>query len=86
VRQPGTGQSRFGSAIETCVNIAVGWIINYGANLVILPAYGFTTLSPSLALEISLVYTVIAIVRGYGLRRLFNWWGHRHKTRRKTCR
>lgn len=34
-------QTRIGSFIEVCINIAIGFAINWVANLYILPLYGF---------------------------------------------
>lgn len=64
-------QSRLGSAIEVAANIVIGFAINWVVNLVVLPLYGFQV-SPGQAFSMGLVFTVIAIVRGYVLRRYFN--------------
>jgi hypothetical protein len=65
------GQTRVGSAIEVAMNIVVGFSINWVANLLILPLYGFQV-TGSQAFSMGLIFTVIAIVRGYVLRRVFN--------------
>lgn len=71
--------SRFKSFTESFVNIAVGFPINYGANLAVLPFYasGFGTLEDSLssAFQIGILFTVISIGRSYLLRRVFNHFG-----------
>ena len=71
--------SRFKSATESFVNIAVGFPINYGANLAVLPFYasGFGTIEDSLssAFQIGILFTVISIGRSYFLRRVFNHFG-----------
>lgn len=66
-------QSRVGSAIEATANVAVGYGVNFCANLLVLPLFGF---SPSLseAAGIGVVFTVISLVRSYALRRAFNGW------------
>lgn len=71
--------TRLKSITESFVNIAVGFPINYGANLAILPFYanGFTTIEGSLnsAFQIGIWFTVISVGRSYFLRRVFNHFG-----------
>lgn len=65
------GQTRGQSLAEAGVNIGIGFGINYAANLLIFPLFGF---------HISLVdnlwmgglYTVISLIRSYLIRRYFN--------------
>ncbi|CAB4130408.1 hypothetical protein UFOVP119_32 [uncultured Caudovirales phage] len=64
-------QSRTGSIVESAANIAVGFSINWLANMFILPAFGFPVTGGT-AFEIGLVFTVISVVRSYTLRRIFN--------------
>lgn len=64
-------QTKFGSFVEAWANIAVGFSINFCANLVILPWFGFKV-TPGSAFEIGLIFTVISLVRSYVLRRWFN--------------
>jgi hypothetical protein len=65
------GQTRMGSAIEVAMNIVIGFSINWVANLLILPLYGFQ-ITGSQAFSMGLIFTGIAIARGYVLRRVFN--------------
>jgi O-antigen/teichoic acid export membrane protein len=65
-------QTKLGSFVEAWVNIAVGFAINWCANMVFLPMFGFTGLTASKAFGIGLVFTVISLVRQYILRRYFN--------------
>lgn len=65
-------QTKLGSFAEAWANIAIGFTINYIANLVILPLFGFTSLTPGKNFIIGLLYTVISLVRSYVLRRWFN--------------
>ena len=61
-----------GSFVEAITNTVVGFVINYTANLLILPHIGcHLTLANNFA--IGLLYTGIAVVRSFGLRRLFNY-------------
>lgn len=64
-------QTRLGSFIEACINVAIGFVINFVANLVILPLIGFH-ISVSQNLFIGVLYTVISVVRSYTVRRWFN--------------
>lgn len=61
-----------GSIAEAWANIAVGFGINYAANLIILPMFGFHTLTLMANLEIGMLYTGISLVRSFVLRRWFN--------------
>lgn len=65
-------QSRLGSFVEAWANIIIGFAINFTANLIILPMFGFSDLTARVAFEIGLVFTVISLARSYVLRRLFN--------------
>lgn len=67
-------QSRLESFIEAWVNILIGFSINYTANLIVLPWFGFD-ITPSKAFGIGLVFTIISLVRSYGVRRLFVRFG-----------
>ncbi len=76
-------QTKKGSFAEAWANIAVGFIINYIANLLILPLFGFTSLTWDKNLLIGLLYTLISLARSYALRRWFNglkWGHHGHNT------
>ena len=64
-------QTRLGSAIETAANIACGFAINWSANMLILPHFGLG-ITPGAAFHLGLWFTVISVIRSYGLRRLFN--------------
>lgn len=64
-------QSRKGSVFETVTNTAVGFAINWGANLVILPLFGLP-ITGGQAFHMGLIFTAISIARGYVLRRVFN--------------
>lgn len=64
-------QTKKGSFIEALGNTIVGWTVNYIANLLILPKFGFNV-TYSQAFYIGCIFTVISIVRSYVLRRVFN--------------
>ena len=67
-----SGQSQLGSFVEAWANILIGFGINFTANLIVLPMFGFSDLTARVAFEIGLVFTVISLVRSYVLRRIFN--------------
>jgi hypothetical protein len=72
-RAAGAGQSPRSAIIEAWFNILVGFSINYGANLVIIPmAIHGGSLSPVGNFWMGWIYTVISIVRQYAIRRWFN--------------
>lgn len=64
-------QTRIGSLAEAAANIAVGFTINWTANMLVLPWFGFNG-TGSQAFGIGLVFTAISLARSYVLRRWFN--------------
>ena len=64
-------QTRLGSLIEAATNIAIGFGINWIANLAVLPLFGFHV-TPSDAVGIGLIFTAISLARSYVIRRWFN--------------
>lgn len=64
-------QSRIGSLAEALLNIAIGFGINWAANMWILPRFGFHVTGGE-AFQIGLFFTAISLVRGYVIRRWFN--------------
>jgi len=71
------GQTRLSSFIEAWVNVFIGFGINFVANMVILPYFGFVGLTLAANFQIGLVFTVISVVRSYVVRRWFNAKIHR---------
>lgn len=72
-------QTHFGSFVESLANIAIGFSVNFTANMLILPLFGFHTLTLGKNFVIGLLYTVISLVRSFVIRRYFNGlkWGHK---------
>jgi hypothetical protein len=64
-------QTQLGSFVEAWENIAVGFAINWTANMPVLPHFGFNVTAGQ-AFGIGVVFTVISLVRSYVLRRWFN--------------
>ena len=65
-------QSKRGSLIESCTNVAIGYGVAVGAQVVIFPWFGLPNVSGKTHLGIGLCFTVVSLVRSYALRRLFN--------------
>jgi len=63
--------TKLGSFSEALANIAVGFAINFTANLVVLPRFGYAV-TPSDAFGIGVIFTAISLARSYVLRRWFN--------------
>lgn len=64
-------QTRLGSLIEVGLNIGIGYFVALASQLLIFPWFGIhITLGENLA--IGAWFTLIAIVRGYIIRRWFN--------------
>jgi len=64
-------QTRLGSLIESLINVVVGFSINYVANMLIFPRFGFH-ITPGANLALGAIYTVISVARSYCIRRWFN--------------
>lgn len=64
-------QSKLSSFIEALMNVAIGFGINYIANLLIFPLFDMH-ISLIDNLWMGMIYTIISIVRSYVIRRWFN--------------
>jgi hypothetical protein len=64
-------QTRLGSFIEAWINVAIGFAINFVANMLILPLIGFH-ITAGQNLFIGVLYTIISVARSYVIRRWFN--------------
>lgn len=64
-------QTKLGSFVESWANIVVGFSINWCANLLVLPLFGFPVTGRQ-AFGIGLIFTAISLARSYCLRRWFN--------------
>lgn len=65
------GQTRVQSAVESFFNTASGVLISWGAGFVIYPMFGHS-FRPTELISITLIFTVISVLRSYFWRRLFN--------------
>jgi hypothetical protein len=64
-------QTKAGSVVEALANIAVGFSINFVANMCIFPLFGMH-ISLTNNFLMGLIYTAISLARSYVLRRWFN--------------
>lgn len=64
------------SGVEAVTNVAVGYGVAVGTQLVVFPWFGLHVPMTD-TLLIGAVFTVVSIVRSYALRRLFNGWTRR---------
>ena len=77
-------QTWWGSIVEAKVNIAIGFAINFTANLLILPLfYGPVAANASKAFGLGVVFTFISLARQLVIRRWFNGmrFGNAERTR-----
>lgn len=64
-------QSRLGSLYEALINVAIGYGINFTANLLVFPLFGWH-ISVAQNLLLGSVFTFISVARTYLIRRYFN--------------
>ena len=64
-------QTKRQSLIETLMNVGIGWFISFIANMLVLPLFGYN-INLTDGVLISIIFTIISIVRGYMVRRWFN--------------
>ena len=65
-------QSKKMNLIETVVSVAIGYVVALLSQIVVFPLFDIKV-SLIDNLLIGLLFTVISIIRGYFVRRLFNW-------------
>ena len=65
-------QSKWMSVVETCASTAIGFAVALLTQILVFPWFG---LHPSLGenLWITVIFTGVSLVRGYAVRRFFNW-------------
>lgn len=70
-------QTRRGSLFEALASTAVGLLVGFVTNIVVLrEGYGLEV-SLTAAAEMTAIFTAVSIARGYLVRRLFEVWGRR---------
>lgn len=69
-------QSRKHSAIEAVAGVAVGFAVSLAAAPIVYPWFGHSfTLTQNVG--ITIVFTVLSLLRSYAVRRVGNWWGRK---------
>lgn len=64
-------QTRLESLFEVTINVFIGWILALLTQMVVFPLYGIqVTFGEQLGM--SSIFTAVAIMRGYVIRRWFN--------------
>lgn len=69
-------QSKLESLAEVSLNVAIGWAVAFLAQLIVFPLFGINV-TVGEQLSISVVFTVVSIIRSYVIRRWFNAGIHR---------
>ena len=68
-------QSKKHSFIEALINVGIGYGVAVVSQIVIYPFFGILV-TVAQQLHIAIWFTVVSLMRSYGVRRLFNWWHH----------
>ena len=67
-----TGQKKKVSLMEVLINTAIGYLVALATQIIVFPWFNIeVTLNQQFA--IGLIFTVVSIVRGYFVRRMFNY-------------
>lgn len=74
-------QTRKQSLLESFLNVVTGFVVAWTVTVYLLPVYGYEV-STGEAWEITMVFTVVSVIRSYLWRRFFN--GQTNKNRRRT--
>lgn len=64
-------QTKRWSLIESCANVAIGFLVALGAQMIVFPIYDMQV-SLDTNIQIGLWFTAISIARSYCVRRAFN--------------
>lgn len=67
------GQKKLHSILEATTNTVVGYLVAFMTQLVVFPVFGIH-ISTSTNIRLSIVFTLVSLIRSYCLRRLFNRW------------
>lgn len=65
-------QTKLQSLFETLFSILIGFLVALGSQLIIFPQFGIH-ISMGSNLKITGWFTLVSIIRGYYVRRFFNW-------------
>ena len=65
-------QTRTQSLVESCANVAVGYVVALMAQFAVFPSLGIPV-SLGQNLLIGAIFTAVSLARSYCVRRFFNW-------------
>lgn len=78
-----SNQPAHGALIETCLNTASGFFLSYMTwVLIVVPLYDLPVTTHD-NLSITMIFTVVSIIRGYFWRRIFNKNDKTNRTRQE---
>lgn len=66
-------QSRRDSLKEAVVSNSIGVVVAYIAQIIIFPLFGIHGVSPIQNAGLTLIFTILSIIRSYCVRRWFNY-------------
>lgn len=66
------GQPKWLSLLETALGVLIGFAVALILQLIVFPLFDITT-TTSENLQIAAIFTVASIIKGYFVRRFFNW-------------
>ena len=69
-------QTRKQSLIEQCVSTGIGYLVALATQIAVFPIFNLHVEWHE-NIVISLIFTGVSIIRGYAVRRFFNYWNHR---------
>jgi len=76
-------QTRLQSFFESLANVALGYLVALGAQLLVFPWFGIV-IPMSSNILIGIIFTLVSLVRSYFLRRLFNLLHHETHPQRRN--
>lgn len=79
-------QRRLHSLGEAVLNNLISFGVAYSINLVVLPEFRRHLTTKEEAFWLTVIFSVVSIVRQYFIRRLFNWWHHHRNQCPNTSR
>ena len=65
-------QTRWQSLLEAVLNIVIGMIVAFTAQLIVFPLLGIAVRLDQNVM-ITIIFTAVSLARSYALRRFFNW-------------
>lgn len=73
------------SLIEAVTNSVVGYFVGVGSQMLILPLFGIHGVSVQANMGMAALFALTSIVRGYFVRRFFNYLESRKRTAADLC-